>query len=160
MNVIFQLEDHMLRKLFVVKYLDLGNPVIYLYINKNLIYNTLIYLGSAIDVMTKYIILGLYRQELLKHAPIILQLEDRSIVNPKGVFENVMVSIYSWDCPIYFIVFQTKSKLDGYPLILGIHWLVIAYAYSICRVGNMTITNGQYQNKLVLSPPTKTLIEA
>lgn len=48
-----------------------------------------------------------------------------------------MVSIDSWEYPAYFLVFQLKAKLTGYPLILGRPWLAIVDAYISCRAGNM-----------------------
>jgi hypothetical protein len=63
-----------------------------------------------------------------------------------------MVSIDSSKYPTYCIVFQTKSELNGYPLILGRPWLATTNAYINYRVGNMTIKNGQSQKKLVLYP--------
>jgi len=70
-----------------------------------------------------------------------------------------MVSIASWEYPTNFIVLQTNSKLNVYPRILGRPWLVTINAYFSFRVGNMTITNGKSQKKLVLYPPSKPLIE-
>jgi hypothetical protein len=52
-NVIGQLADLMLGRLFVPKYLDPGSPIVNVHINKNLIQNTLIDLGETINVMTK-----------------------------------------------------------------------------------------------------------
>jgi hypothetical protein len=112
-----------------------------------------------INVITKDTMLRLDLQELLRYMPTILQLADRSTINLEEVLEGVMVSLDSWEYPIYFIVLQSKSKLNGYLLILGIPWLATTNAYIICRVGNMTIIDGQSQNKLVLYPPTKPLIE-
>jgi hypothetical protein len=66
-------------------------------------------------------------------------------VNPEGVLEDVMVSIDSWEYPIDFMVLQTNSNFNGYPLIVGRPFLTTIYAYINCRVGNMTITNGQSQ---------------
>jgi len=70
-----------------------------------------------------------------------------------------MVSIDSWEYSIDFIVLQTKSKLNGYPLILGRLWLAIIDAYISCRVGNMAITNGKFQKKLVPYPHSKLQIQ-
>ena len=69
-----------------------------------------------------------------------LQLTDRSILDPDGIFEDVMVSIDSWEYPTYFLVLQPKTKFNGYPLILGRPWLATADAYISFRVGNMTIS--------------------
>jgi hypothetical protein len=109
----------MLGKKFVRKYLDLGNLVVDVYINKRLIQNTLIDLRASINVMTKDTMFRLGLKEPLRCTPIILQLADKSTLNPEGVLEDVMVFVDSREYPTYFIVLQTKSKLNGYPLILG-----------------------------------------
>ena len=85
-------------------YLDLGNYIVNFYIKKNIIQNTLINLRETIIVMEKDIMLRIDFQGLLRHTPTILHLVDISIVNPKGVLEDVMVSIDSWEYPTYFIV--------------------------------------------------------
>lgn len=58
-------------------------------------------------------------RQLLRHASIVLQLENRSTVTLEGVLEYVIVLIDSWYYTIDFLVLQTKEKLNGYPLILG-----------------------------------------
>jgi hypothetical protein len=116
--VIGQLANLMLGRVFVPKYLDPRSPAVDVYINKSVNQYTLIYIVSSINVMEKDIILGLYLQGLLRHTLIVLQLVDISIVSPKGVLDDVMVSIDSWEYPNNFIFIQTKYKLNGYPLIL------------------------------------------
>jgi hypothetical protein len=49
--------------------------------------------------------------------------------------------------------------MNGYALILGRAWLDIVDAYINCIEGNMTIANGQPQNKIFLYPlPSHSLI--
>jgi len=49
--------------------------------------------------------------------------------------------------------------MNGYSLILGRDWLDIVDAYINCIEGNMTIANGQPQNKIFLYPlPSHSLI--
>ena len=86
--------------------------------------------------------LKLKLQVALRNTTTLLQLADRSIVAPEGVVEDVMVSINSWNYPTDFLVLQPKIKFNGYPLSLGIPWLVIVDAYINYRAGNMTIKNG------------------
>ena len=81
--------------------------------------NTLIDLGVAINVMTKDTMLKLNLQGSLRMTTIALQLADHCIMNPKGIVEDVMVSIDSWEYPADFLVLQPKEKLTKYPLILG-----------------------------------------
>ena len=86
--------------------------------------------------------LKLNLQGSLRKTMTVLQLADRSIVTLKGILEDVMVSIDSWEYPADFLVLQPKAKLTGYPLILGRPWLATVNAYISCRTGNMTIKNG------------------
>ena len=83
----------------------------------------LIYLGVAIDVMTKDTMLKLNLQPCLRCTATILQLVDSSTIFPLGVLEDIVVSLESWEYPVDFIVLETKEKLRGYPLILGSPWL-------------------------------------
>jgi len=69
--------------------------------------------------MTKDTMLKLNLQGSLRKTTIVLQLADHSRVIPEGIVEDVMVSIDSWEYPIYFLVLQPKAKLTSYPLILG-----------------------------------------
>lgn len=88
-----------------------------------------------------------------------LQLIDRSSIAPKGIFEDIMISIDSWKYPTDFLVLQPKNKFNGYPLILQIPLLSTIDAYFSCRVGNMTIKNGPLSKKLVFYPPAQPSIE-
>jgi hypothetical protein len=157
-NVIGQLVDLMLGKLIVPKYLDPGSPLVNVHINNTLVHNTLIDLGVAINVMTKDTMLRLNLQIFLRDTPIVLQLADRSTVKPEGMLEDIIISIDSWEYPTDFLVLQPKSQSNGYPLILGRPWLATTDAYIGCRAGNMTITDGLSQKKIVLYPPAQPLI--
>ena len=83
--------------------------------------------------------LKLNLQGTLRKTTTVLQLTYRSTVTPKGIFEDFMVTIDSWEYPTYFLVLQPKTKFNGYPLILGRPWLATADAYISCRAINMTI---------------------
>ena len=132
----------MLGRVIFPKYLDLGSPVAYVHIDGIIFPHTLIYLGAAINVMTKETMLKLNLQGSLRNATTLFQLVDISTVAPEGVIEDVMVSVESWEYPNDFLVLQPKTKFNGFPLILGIPWLATADAYISCRVKNMTIKNG------------------
>lgn len=73
--------------------------------------------------------------------PTVLELTDRSIVKLEGMLEDIIIFIDSWEYPTDFLILQTKSQFNGYPLILGRHWLAKTYAYIGCREDNMTITD-------------------
>jgi hypothetical protein len=69
----------------------------------------------------------------LRDTPTVLQLADRSIVKPEGMLEDIIISIDSWEYPTDFLVLQTKSQFNGYPLIFGRPWLATIDAYIGCR---------------------------
>lgn len=99
--------------------------------------------------------LKLNLQGSLRNITIVLQLAYRSKVAPKGVVEDLMVSIDSWEYPTDFLVLQPKTKFNGYPLILGRPLLATVDAYISCRAGKMTIKNGNLSKQLVLYHPTQ-----
>lgn len=43
-------------------------------------------------------------------------------MEPKEMIEDVMVSIDSWEHPIYFLALQPNTNFNGFPLILEIPW--------------------------------------
>ena len=74
-------------------------------INRFSVPNTLIYLGAYINVMTT---------ETMKHLNLnnirptttILELADRSKVVPEGILEDIIVSFYSWEYSIEFLILK------------------------------------------------------
>ena len=82
----------------------------------------------------------------------ILELADRSKITPKGILEDIIVSLDSWEYPIDFIVLQPKSNLGGHPLILGRPWLETADGFIGCRSGSMLISHGTERKKITLYP--------
>ena len=68
----------------------------------------------------------------LKPTQTILELADRSKLKPKGIMEDVMVSLVSWEYPIDFMLIQPEL-MEGHPMILGRPWLTTANAYISCR---------------------------
>ena len=118
-NVVGQLSDLMLGKVIFPKYLDPGSPVVDVHIDGIIVPHTLIELGDAINVMTKETMLKLNIQGGLRKTTIVLQLVEKSTVAPKGVVEDFMVSIDSWEYPTDFLVLQPKTKFNGCPLKIG-----------------------------------------
>ena len=94
------------------------------------------------NFMTMDTMLMLNIQTSLRHATTFLQLYDSSSFSPYGILEYIIVSIDSLKYPIVLIVLETKSKLSGYPLILGRAWIATTDAYIGCGMGDMTIING------------------
>jgi len=89
----------------------------------------------------------------------VLKLIDKSTVVHKGVIEDVMISINSWEYPTYFLVLQPNTKFNGYPLILQRPWLETVDAFIDSRARNMKIKNGQLTFHLVLYPLAQPLVE-
>jgi hypothetical protein len=150
-NVIGQLTNLILGKLIVPKYLDPRSPLLDVNINRTLVYNTLIDLGVAINVMNKDII--------LRDTLIVMQLVDIYTFKIECLLEDILISIDSWEYPTKFIVLQSKSQSNGYHLIFGRPWLAIVDEYIDCRLDNMTIINGLSPNQIVLYPLAQPLIK-
>jgi hypothetical protein len=125
-HVIGKIHDLMLGKLFVPKYSNLESPRVNIHIANKLITNDLIDLGATINALEM-----LELQGILRKPPIFIQMDNRSIVKPKGMLYGIIVSIDSWDYPIDFMVLQTKSRLGGYHLIMVRIWLENVDAYCL-----------------------------
>ena len=95
-------------------------------INNTSIENTIIDLGSTINMMTTVVLGFLRLRQFLRPTPSILELVDLTTVKPVGVLDDVVVSIASWEHPIDFMVIKSKDPSKGNPIILGIPWLAIA----------------------------------
>jgi len=65
------------------------------HINGIVVPNTLIDLGVALNVMTRETILKLNLQGDLRKTTIVMHLADRSTIAPKGVIEDMIISIDS-----------------------------------------------------------------
>ena len=117
-------------------------------------------LGATVNVMNKETMEKLNLQEILRQIPIVLYIVDRYIANPKGMLEDVVVSIDSWEYPTCFMVLQTKFGIVGYLLILSRYLLVTNNSCISYILGDMTITNGQYLKKHTLYPSLKPYLEA
>lgn len=89
--------------------------------------------------------------------PTMLKLADRSKVKPKGLLEDIVISLASWEYPACFYLLQPKTNLGGHPLILGRWWLAKTYAYIAFRSGNMTIAHGAKTKHINLYPPANPL---
>ena len=130
-------------------------------INNTTIDNTLIDLGSPINMMTTTILKVLQLGQFLRPTPSILELADHTMVRPIGVLDDIIVSVASWEYLVKFMVVESKDPSKGHPVILGRPWLATANAFIGCRDGEMTISNGLSTQRLILYPPaqpvTKTL---
>ena len=86
------------------KYLDPRSPVLDVDIDGIIVSHTLFDLGFSINVMTKETMLKLNLQASLRNTTTLMQLVDRSIVAPKGVVEDVIFYIDSWEYHTDFLV--------------------------------------------------------
>ncbi len=150
-HVIGHLAGLMTNTISMEKYVDPGIPKVTTIINNIQIPNTLIDLGSAINVMTLETMRTLQLINF-QHTTIVLELADRSKVIPEGILEDIIVSLDSWEYPVDFLVLQPKSNLGGHPIILGRPWLATADAFIGCRSGNMIISRGTERKQLTLYP--------
>jgi len=87
------------------KYTDPKNPILSVQIGDVLVSNVLIDLGETVNVMDKQTIdqLGLVH---IRPTPIVLELAGRYKLKLKGVLDDVVISLDSWEYPTDFIVFQ------------------------------------------------------
>ena len=132
-NVVEYLSKIMLGKVVYPKYADPRSLVVTVNIKSVAIPKHLIDLGEAINVMTKYTMLNLNLQALLRHTTTFLQMAESSIVCLEAIIEYVVVYVDSWEYPTNFIVLRTKNKFNGYPLIMGRYWLAKKDACINCR---------------------------
>ena len=107
-NVVGHLSNIMLGKVLNPKYAYIGSLVMTMNIKSVSISETLIDLGETINVMNKDMMLKVNIQALLIHTTIVLQLEDSSIVFPKGMLEDIIVCVDSLEYPTDFIVLRRK----------------------------------------------------
>ena len=145
-------------KTTIQKYLDPGSPIVKKHINDIEIQNTLIYLGVAINIMSKQTMEQL-KLPNLQYIPTLLQLANRSVIKPDCVLKAIYVSVYSWEYPVDFMILTPNNNLEGHPLILGRHWLATVDAFINCISGDIFIFDGSSTKKFTLYPPTKTMIE-
>jgi hypothetical protein len=90
------------------KYNDLGNPVVTIEINGISLSNTLIDLGETINVMHVDTMLTLQLNHL-RPTQTLLELADKSVINPRGSLDDVMITLYSREYPVDFLEIHSKS---------------------------------------------------
>lgn len=131
------------------KYNDPGNPTIIVQMGETDIRNTLVKLGTTINIMTKETLekIGITG---LRLTPTVLELADPSTIHLEGNIEDVIISAYSWEYPINFLVLQPKTHLGGHSGILGRPWLAVIGAFIGCRLGFVKNFEGNSTKKLVL----------
>jgi hypothetical protein len=131
-HVIGNLASLMSKSIPVEKYVDPEIPMVTIYINNLSIPKTLIDFGATINVMTIETMTYLNLHNI-RPTTTVLELADRYKVVSKGVLEDIIVSLDSWEYLVDFIILQPKSNLGGHPLILGRPWLATTDAFIGCR---------------------------
>nr|GEV45200.1 hypothetical protein [Tanacetum cinerariifolium] len=104
---------------------DPGSFTLLCFINNICFDKALVDLGASVSVMpfSTYtnVVLG-----VLSHTRLNIELADRTIKQPKGIAENVLVRIGKFVFPIDFIILDIPED-DDVPLILGRPFLSTAY---------------------------------
>lgn len=136
-----KLTDVLSGRLLPQKYNYPSSHVITLNIGGIEINNVLIDFVAAINVITSNTVemLGMTKVQPTKT---ILQLVDQSTAKPRGVLEDIMVTIDTWDYLVDFLVLKARKKDSSYPIILGRPWLDTVATLIDCRSGSMIISNG------------------
>jgi hypothetical protein len=88
-----------------------------------------------------------------------LELADKTRVILEGILDDIMVTLASWEYPVYFLVIHSKDPTKGHPVILGRPWLATTNAFIGCREGEMTISSGLSIHKLTIYPPSQPIME-
>eukprot|EP00253_Pinus_taeda_P005832 PITA_05832 len=91
-----------------IKYEYPGNPIVLVQIHSQTLPNALVDLGAAINILTTATCqkLGITSAE---PTSTLLELADRSVVRPKGILHDVMVSVDSWEYPTDFLIINPKT---------------------------------------------------
>jgi hypothetical protein len=105
--------------------------------------------------MTATTLEKLQLKPFLRPTPTILELADKTRFIPKGILDDIIVTLASWEYPVYFLFIHSKDPTKGHPVILGIPWLATSNAFIGCREGEMAISNGIYIQNLTIYPATQ-----
>ncbi|XP_026452315.1 uncharacterized protein LOC113352748 [Papaver somniferum] len=100
---------------------DLGSPTITCTIGDHTIDRALLNLGASVKLFSYFVYKQLGLEEL-KPTLVTLQLADRSVKNPRGIFEDVLIKIEKFYFPVDFIVLDTQPVQypdNHIPVILG-----------------------------------------
>ncbi|GKA61057.1 RNA-directed DNA polymerase, eukaryota [Tanacetum coccineum] len=105
---------------------DLGSFTLPCFIHNVCFDKALVDLGASVSVMpfSTYTNLGL---GILSHTTLTIELADRTIKQPRGIAENMLVRIGKFIFPIDFIILDIPED-DDVPLILGRPFLSTAHS--------------------------------
>jgi len=91
-----------------IKYEDQGNPIVTVQINGQTFPNSLVNLGATINILTTATCQKLCITSV-EPTSTLLELDNRSVVQPEGTLHDVMVSIDSWEYSPDFLIINRKS---------------------------------------------------
>jgi hypothetical protein len=111
-QVVGKLASLLSTKITTEKYVDHGNPIVTVFINKTPIANTLIDFGASINVITLETLNQMRLHNILP-TPTVFELTDQSKLRPKGILEDVIVSLDSWEYLVDFYIIQPKPIWVG-----------------------------------------------
>ena len=93
--------------------------------------------GASINLMPLSVVLRLRLGELTP-TTIILQMADRSMAQPEGVLEDVLVKVGKFIFPMDFVVMKMEEDNQA-PLLLGRPFLAIGVALIDLKKGELTL---------------------
>lgn len=91
--------------------------------------------------------------------PTVLELDDRSRIKPKGVLDDEIISLDSWEYLVDLFVLCPISTSEGHQVILGRPWISTTNTFIGLRSRKMYVSWGDSIKEVTLYPPTKSVIE-
>jgi len=134
----------------VVKYNDLGCPTVSIVIGDQLIHKTLLDLGASVNFIPFTVYQRLELGEL-KPTKIAIQLADRLTRVPRGIVDDVLITVGEFIYPMDFVVIDTEkvsNLASQVPMILGRPFQAAANALINCRNGIMRLSFGNMNVEL------------
>ncbi|CAL1379646.1 unnamed protein product [Linum trigynum] len=132
---------------------DPGSFTIPLCIRNHHIENSLADLGASINVMS-YKIFKKFHLGELKPIRLNVTLADRSVINPRGIMEDVLVRVGNFYYPTDFVILDIDEDADM-PLILGRPFLATAKALIDVNEVTLVLRDGEEQLTLSINAKVK-----
>ncbi|CAN6462701.1 unnamed protein product [Victoria cruziana] len=120
---------------------DPGAPIIQCIIGYKCVKGALLILEASVNVLPGYFY-DAFQLEGLKPILMTIQLADRSVKAPQGVFEDVLLKIEDFVFPVDFVILDMEGVDADHqtPIILGRPFLAKANACINCRTGVLEIS--------------------
>ncbi|CAN6476468.1 unnamed protein product [Victoria cruziana] len=122
---------------------DPGAPIIPCVIGHIRVERALLDLGASVEILPGYYY-DVFNLEGLKLTSMTIQMVDRSVKAPRGVFEDVLLKIEDFMFPVDFMILDMEGVNAEHqmPIILGRPFLATANACINCRTGVLEISFG------------------